>query len=190
MKARRYSIIAALAVFIVTGGGVAAYRVFFAERPGALEDAEIGFPIPVQTTAKSTAHLYFADRTHTHLTAEDRTMALPEGLVERAKSLVRALIEGPRTSLTPTLPKEAKLLALYVTQQGIAYVDFNSAIHDKHPGGSLSELLTIYSVVNTLSLNIPEIEAVKILIEGREAQTLAGHIDLSLPYRPDLLMVK
>ena len=63
-------------------------------------------------------------------------------------------------------------------------------VSEKHPGGTLTELLSIYSVVNTLSLNISEIEAVKFLIEGREAKTLAGHIDLRYPFEPDLLMIK
>jgi spore germination protein GerM len=88
------------------------------------------------------------------------------------------------------LPKETELQAFYLTKDGVAYVSFNKAISENHPGGSLTELLSIYSLVNTLSLNIPEIEAVKLLIDGREAKTLAGHIDLQYPFRPDLLMIK
>ncbi|MBW2566494.1 MAG: GerMN domain-containing protein [Deltaproteobacteria bacterium] len=54
----------------------------------------------------------------------------------------------------------------------------------------MSELFTIFSVVNTLALNIPEVDAVKILIEGREVKTLAGHMDIRSSFRPDLLMIK
>ena len=144
----------------------------------------------IPNTAKSTVHLYFADMDHNHLTAETRPLALPDDVVERAKTFVRALIEGPGDSFTRTLPRETELLALYLDEEGVAYVNFNKAVSDKHPGGSLTELLSIYSVVNTLSLNIPEIQAVKFLIEGREAKTLAGHIDLRYPFRPDLLIIK
>jgi hypothetical protein len=69
-------------------------------------------------------------------------------------------------------------------------VDFDRAVKNKHPGGALSELFTVFSVVNTLALSMPEVEAVKIMIEGREAETMAGHIDIRLPFRPDILMIK
>jgi spore germination protein GerM len=103
---------------------------------------------------------------------------------------MEALIEGPRGPLSPTIPSGTKVLALYVTQAGMAYIDFNRAITENHPGGTFSELLTIFSIVNTLALNIDEIEAVKILIEGREAKTLAGHIDIRRPFRPNMLIIK
>jgi hypothetical protein len=63
-------------------------------------------------------------------------------------------------------------------------------IRENHPAGTLSELFTVYSVVNSISLNVPEIEAIKILIEGQEATTLAGHVDIRFPLQPDILMIK
>jgi hypothetical protein len=59
-----------------------------------------------------------------------------------------------------------------------------------HPGGVRSELLTVYAVVNTLILNLPEVSAVKILIEGREVSTLAGHIALEDPLNADMLLIR
>jgi spore germination protein GerM len=140
--------------------------------------------------AKVKAHLYFSDADHRFLTAEDRTLAQPDSVVERARALVYNLIEGSKGPLLRTIPAETKLLAIYVASDGVAYVDFDRAISNKHPGGSISELLTIFSIVNTLTLNIVEVQAVKILIEGREAKTLAGHIDIRSPFRPNMLMIK
>jgi spore germination protein GerM len=189
MTVRRYSVVAALAICISTAGFFA-YRYLASDLPDGKEKSEAGHRRFLPKIAKATTHLYFSDADHSYLTAESRSLALPDNVVERAKTMVYALIEGPKTSLAHTLPEEAKLLSLYVTEGGVAYVNFNKAIGDKHPGGSLSELLTIFSVVNTLALNIPEIQAVGILIEGREAKTLAGHVDIRFPFRPDLLMVK
>ncbi len=189
MATRRYSLIAALAICIGAAGLLVYwYRVL--HLPEIELNTESGPRRFLPKPAKARTHLYFSDAGDRFLTAEDRTLALPDSVVVRAKIMVNALIEGPTTPLTPTLPLEAKLLALHITDDGIAYVDFNRAISEKHPGGTLSELLTIFSVVNTLALNLPEIEAVKILIEGREAGTLAGHIDIRFPFRPNLLMVK
>jgi len=55
-----------------------------------------------------------------------------------------------------------------------------------HAGGILNEQATIYSVVNSLTYNLPEIQEVKVLIGGSEKETLAGHILLLLPLQMDL----
>ena len=180
----------ALMVFCILAGGLFAYgyRVFLSTEAKERPEPRAGKFLP--KLAKVRTHLYFLDENHQFLKAEQHTLVQPDGVVERAKSMVYALIKGPEGELLPTVPAEARLLSLYVTEDGIAYVDFSRAVSNKHPGGSLSELYTIFSIVNTLALNIPEIEAVKILIEGREAKTLAGHIDIRFPFRPDILMIR
>jgi hypothetical protein len=189
MKIERYRLVA-LIVFCILAGGLLAYGYRVLLSPGQKEGHEptLGKFIPKLDRVRT--HLYFLDEHHRFLKAEERTLARQDSVVERAKSIVHALLQGPEGELVPTVPAEAKLLSLFVTENGIAYVDFDRAISDKHPGGSLSELFTIFSVVNTLALNIPEVEAVKILIEGREAKTLAGHVDIRFSFRPDILMIK
>lgn len=189
MKIKRYSL-TALIVFCVLAGGIFAYsyRVFLstAEKEG-LEAGPRRF---LAKRAKVRTHLYFSGADHQSLKAEERSLVQQDSVVERARGIIYALIEGPEWELLPTVPAETRLIALYVTEDGIAYVDFDRAIRENHPGGSLSELSTIFSIVNTLTLNIPEIRAVKILIDGSEAKTLAGHIDIRSPFRPDILMIK
>ena len=58
------------------------------------------------------------------------------------------------------------------------------------PGGSTGEILTIYSIVDTLTLNFPEIKDVQILVEGRKKDTIAGHIDITTPLAPDKQIIK
>lgn len=189
MKLERYRL-AVLIVICILIGGLLAYGFKGLFSPGQEDDAvatpEKLHPKPV----KVKAHLYFLDEHRQYLKAEERTLTRQDSLIEYARSIVHALIRGPEGELLPTLPTEAKLLSIFVTEDGIAYVDFDAAAAKKHPGGALSELFTIFSVVNTLSLNISEVEAVKILIEGREAKTLAGHIDIRYPFWPDILMIK
>jgi spore germination protein GerM len=189
MRTKRYSLVALMLFCIVTGGLLAyGYRVFFTTGAKEGSETESGHLLPGLARVKT--HLYFLDQDYQFLRAEKRFLLRQGSAVERARGIVDALIEGPEGGLLPTLPAETKLLSLYVTQDGVAYADFDRAISENHPGGSLSELFTVFSVVNTLALNIQEIEAVKILIEGREAKTLAGHIDIRFPFRPDILMIK
>ena len=141
-------------------------------------------------TQKSPVHLYFASRNSYFLMAEQRVVLHPDDPVGLADTIVNALINGPQKGLLKTIPADTRLKALYITPDGTCYVDLSEAVRNNHPGGSKSELLTIYSMVNSLILNVPEIERVQILIEGNQAPTLAGHIDLQLPVKADMLLIR
>jgi spore germination protein GerM len=143
---------------------------------------------------KSIVHLYFSDKDNSFLKAETRDLTgdlfYTDNSDEFGENIVQALIEGPRTGLMRTIPANTTLKAFYITRDGTAYVDLSKAIRDDHPGGVKSELFTIYSIVNSLTLNIPEIGAVKILVGGKETMTLSGHIDARFPLKPNMLLIR
>ena len=143
-----------------------------------------------QHSDKSVVHLYFSDKSNSFLTAEERNLFHSDNPVEFAKIIIEALIEGPRKGYMRTIPRGTTIRALYVTGDETAYVDLSNTITDSHPGGIKTELFTIYSMVNSLILNIPEINAVKLLIGGRESMTLAGHIDLGSPFKANMLLIR
>ncbi len=145
---------------------------------------------PTTPAVKSDVLLYFASKNNGFLVAENRMISNPANPVMFAKNIIQALINGPRTRLMRTLPQDMKLRALYVTGDGTAYTDFSVAIKDNHPGGIQAELITIYSIVNSLVLNITGIDRVKFLIEGHESLTLAGHIDLQNPFTAEMLLIR
>jgi len=121
------------------------------------------------------------------LSTEDQTIFKSAELVNRAKQILQKLEDGPTAStLAASLPKDAKVEELFVSEKGTAFIDFTNTIATNHPGGILNEQATIYSVVNSLTYNLPEIQEVKILIGGTEKETLAGHILLLLPLQMDL----
>ena len=146
-----------------------------------------GMPAPFQ---KSSVHLYFAGRNSHFLMAEQRVVLHSNDPANLASTIVKALIKGPQKGLLKTIPPNTQLKALYIIPDGTCYVDLSAAVRKNHPGGSKSELLSIYSMVNSLVLNVPEIERVQILIEGNEASTLAGHIDLQLPINANMLLIR
>jgi hypothetical protein len=61
----------------------------------------------------------------------------------------------------------------------MAIVDTNSVFADRHRSGILVEQLTVASIARTLAANVPGTIRVKILVEGKERETLAGHADLA-----------
>ena len=95
-----------------------------------------------------------------------------------------------RRPLTSAIPEGVKLRALFVASRGEAYVDLSREVSAAHPGGSLNEILTVYAVVNALTVNLPSLTAVQILVDGREVDTLAGHVDLRRPMSRDLRWVQ
>ena len=114
-------------------------------------------------------------------TLEPVTVSLPLSIdpVERAKQLINELITDAPTTPQRTLPPDAALLAFYLMPDGTAIADFSDATSAGIPSGIQSEQLAVDSVVQTLHANIPQIRRVKILLHGQEADTLAGHLDLS-----------
>ncbi|MBI5587837.1 MAG: GerMN domain-containing protein [Deltaproteobacteria bacterium] len=136
-----------------------------------------------------TVNLYFSDDEGLHLKAEKR--GIKKGPLEtEAAEAAEALLEGPKNGgLARAIPEGTRLLGVRV-KDSTAILNFSSEIVKNHPGGTSGEMQTIYSIIDTLTLNFPEIKAVQILVEGKKVETLAGHIDTSLPLGPDRLIIK
>jgi len=147
-------------------------------------------PVAVPKKNKKTVYLYFSDEKNSYLVSEERILFVSEDPLEIGKTIINDLIQGPRGNLVRTIPGDATLNAFYLSKAGTAFVDFSDTIREKHPGGSQTELLTVYSIVNSIVLNIPQVQRVKILIEGRDSLTLAGHIDLTSPLSADMIIIR
>jgi len=121
------------------------------------------------------------------LITEDQTIFKSGEVANRVKQILDKLEQGPHgNNMMPSMPKDAKVQDLFITEQGTAFINFSNAIATNHPGGVMNELATIYSVVDSITYNLPEIKEVKILIGGVEKETLAGHCLLLLPLEMDL----
>ena len=157
------------------------------------ETEENPFKPPVQPLYSPTdppmmAKIFFpASDGDTLLSAEDATIFKSADLINRAKQILQKLEEGPKADgLTAPIPKDARVNEVFISDDGVAFVDFSAAISANHPGGILNEQATIYSIVNSLTYNLREIQQVKILVGGAEKETLAGHCLLLLPLEMDL----
>ncbi len=153
------------------------------------EDAKLRTDMPARSK-RSPVHLYFADRNNYFLMSEQRVVVHPDDPAGFAHAVIQALIKGPQKGLLQTIPADTKLRAIYITPDNVCYVDLSEAVSKNHPGGSNSEMLTIYSIVNSLILNVSEINRVKILIDGNEAPTLAGHVNLQFPLKAHMLLIR
>jgi spore germination protein GerM len=136
--------------------------------------------------AKASVTLYFPSASGDALTVETREIVETKLAADRGAQIVAELIEGPKSEgALPVFPEGTTLRRLWVESDGNAYADFSEELETGATGGSSDEILTIYSVVDSLTANVPEIRRVGFLVAGRERETL-GHLDLRRPLPPDL----
>ena len=153
------------------------------ENPFAQETAPLHSPTDPPMQVK----VFFPGKQEdTILASEDQTIFRSAELANRARQILVKLLEGPKNpELYPSIPKDTKLQEVFIDDTGTAYVDFSNPISANHPGGMQNEQATVYSIVNSLTYNLPEIRQVKILVGGAESETLAGHC-LLIPLEMDL----
>jgi hypothetical protein len=114
------------------------------------------------------------------LHAQPAHVPLPSVRQERAEELLRALLALYLSKNSPhPLPVGSDIRSVYLVDPGLAVIDVNAALANGHRSGVLTEELTAVSLIQTLSTNIPGILKVKVLVEGKQRETLAGHLDLS-----------
>ena len=135
---------------------------------------------PPASGPTETVTLYVADDAAGMLRARAAQIPLPGGRQQRAEELLRTLLRiyqqpGAAHPLAPA----ADIRGIYMVEPGAAVIDLNAAFADQHRSGILSEQLTVNSLVETLAVNVPGIQRVNILVEGKPRDTLAGHADLT-----------
>lgn len=112
--------------------------------------------------------------------------AIKKGSIENeVGSAINAIMAKPdNANFTSAIPHGTRLIS--VTAKGtLLTANFSKELVDNHPGGSSGEIQTVYAIVNTVALNFPQFKEVRILVEGRKTETIAGHIDISVPITPD-----
>jgi len=127
--------------------------------------------------------LYVANDSDGTLRKTQLSVALPVERSERARAVLRTLMAQYLKSPSPhPIGPASDVRSVYLLGEDSAVVDTNSAFADAHPSGVLAEELTLASLVVTLNANDSKIARVKILVNGQERETLAGHADLKRFY--------
>jgi hypothetical protein len=139
------------------------------------------------------------------LRAAHRSLPVTEEPKDRIRVVVTALLDGPGPAtaapaaaaggaggaagpagLARPFPPEVKLSGVELSADGIAYIDLRWSDHQDPPeSGSTEEIQRVYSVVDTVALNVPQVNRVVLLWNGTQRTTFSGHLDTSRPLVPD-----
>jgi len=178
-------LVIAMAVLLAAVLGLSVYawhmRSSAAATPAVSTDVRLLAPPIAGPTERVT--LYVAYDSDGSLRAQSALIPLPSGRQQRAEELLRALLSLYLDKSSPhVLGSGADVRSVFLVDPGVAVIDLNSAFADTHRSGVLVEDLTVASLIHTISTNTPGILKVKILVDGKERDTLAGHADLSSFY--------
>jgi len=187
------SLVALLAVVSLTAPRWSRWlrRPLPAAADGAERAREAAVPAEPEQPAKEpdrkiSVKLFFPAVDRPGLVIEDRTVSFSSDLSQQIKAVVEELARGSQIGLLPSLPPGTRVLEVFVTARGVAYVDLSKEAAAVGRGSD-DELITVYSVVNSLTSNFPSaVKRVQIVIEDRQVATLAGHADLTRPLAPDM----
>jgi hypothetical protein len=136
------------------------------------------------------AVLYFPSLGERKLVAETRPIKWAQSDEDRVRQVLLALAEGSHQSLGHPLSASTVVRAVFLASDGTAYIDFaNDSLKGSNPGIE-SESLSVYSIVNSITANLPSVKRVKMLVQGQETETLEGHADLTEAIIPDPSLIK
>lgn len=133
--------------------------------------------------------LYFASADGQTLVAESRRVKDCQLEDDCLRETLQQLIAGSQDGLVPVVPSQVTVRAVSVDGSQLS-IDFSQEIISAHPGGTQSELLTIYALADTITVNFPHLKQIQVLVEGAPAETLKGHVDLRQPIYPDFSLVE
>jgi hypothetical protein len=142
-----------------------------------------GSPAPASTAEarKIQAALFYVSDDGSALVSRTREVLYGATTAEQIRRIVEAQVQVPLDGTATAIPPGTTVRGVFIGAHNEAFVDLAGAIRSGHSGGSLNEALAVYAIINAVTVNIPDVAAVQILIDGRQVDTLAGHIDLRYP---------
>ena len=136
------------------------------------------------------ATLYFPALNEGKILPESRSITWAQADADRVRQIVLALAEGSHQGFGRVVSASTTVRAVFLAADGTAYVDLSNDILSDFAPGIQSETLAIYSIVNSITSNIPSVKRVQFLIQGQEVETLDGHADLTAAFAPDPTHIK
>ncbi len=146
--------------------------------PRTETDTQATTPPEDATVPHISATLFLATAEGDALVPVRMDVPLASSVAEQGREIIAAQLTAAQLPFVTPIPPGASLRAFYVTERGEGFIDLSAEAATAHPGGSTAEVLTVYSLVNAVTANLPSVTRVQLLIDGKEVDTLAGHVDL------------
>ena len=186
-------LIASIAVLLVVIAVAAALLTYRSERERVQEPAQ-GEVVPklviepqpqsgAEVTTRSVKVFFFRlsvkNPGHVELSSSTEEVARQSNPAAMALFLARAAVARSRSLVGP----RAGVEQVFLLEDGTAIVDLARPTAGQLRGSVACELSLLRSIAKSLTANLKEIESVRFILGGQEAETLAGHVSLSAVFR-------
>ncbi len=131
--------------------------------------------------------LFVADKNHTGLSRLEKMIDTGETVEEKIYGALKALFDEEAAS-SSLFPEEMVVREVFVYDT-TAVVSLDGDFRRKFKGGVWTELLAVYSLVNTVSENFGEINGIRILIDDKETDFFVDHVDITRAFESDFSFV-
>jgi hypothetical protein len=178
---RPYNIVLLAVLFLagVIGGYLVFMKVFPQDMPP--EDADESL---IMQGDLFSLRMYFP--VNDRLVMEERRLPRRSAQIAIAEAAVEEFLKGPSGGVISDIPSDARLLGLYKDTDQILYVDLSDEFRRNFQGDAYTEFFLLKGLYETLISNVPDIQDIKILIEGKEIETLGGHLYLLYPLKASI----
>ncbi|MEW6213732.1 MAG: GerMN domain-containing protein [Nitrospirota bacterium] len=168
-------------VLLLLGSATIGYfyfsKVFSKKRPAAEETVGI----PTKTEDSFSLRIYYP--VNNRLQMEERRLPRRTTQIAIAEATIEEFLKGPAGAAVSNIPRDSRLLGLYRDTDRILYVDLSDEFRRNFHCDAVTEFLILKGLYESLISNIQDIQDIKVLIEGREIETLGGHLYLSYPLK-------
>lgn len=184
MIPRHFQITIALLLLAIFVSGIIIIRMTHKEEALRQQAVEAAPVAPIVGGKQERIQLLLAYDEDQALRWRPADVFLPADRNLRARETLRSVLAQYLQVPSPhPLGKGADVKDVYFISDDTMIVDTTAQFADGHPSGVLLEELTLASLIETLTANVPGITRVKFLVDGKERETLAGHADLMSFYQ-------
>ena len=180
MNIRRLSgviLLGLLFLIAVAGGYLYFSKVLSKERP-AVEEI-----VGTSTKAEDLFPLRIYYPQGNRLQMEERRLPRRTVQIAIAEATVEEYFKGPKGVTVSNMPRDVRLLGLYKDADSVLYIDLSDEFRRNFQGDAITEILLLKGLYESLISNIQDIQDVKVLIEGKEIETIGGHLYLLYPLK-------
>lgn len=184
MQINKKSLLWAAAVLVLFGAGIGAGYIYFSKKNIPAQLPETTRIEVVQTSDFSFVKVYYPSEGR--LLMEERKVERQFNMVSIAEAAVGEFLKGPLTPARSNIPQGTKLLKIFAGSDGILYIDLSDEFRRNFQGDASTEFALLKGLYDTVISNTQGADDVKVIIEGKEIESIGGHLSALYPLKNTL----
>lgn len=191
MQINKKRILWVLVFILLFSSGIAGGFIYFSKSFGIKQPTEATPQAEKQEGDSSFVRVYYPSEGR--LIMEERRVKRQESITAIAGAIIEEFLRGPANTTNTgktDIPMGTKLLGIYSGSDGILYVDLSDEFRRNFQGDVLTEFLLLKGIYESIISNVTGIDDVKVIIEGREIESIGGHLPALYPLKNTLTEVK